>query len=295
MKIMPKYSNITKSAYILCSLILLLLATTACFSALDRVSLDNASSNSYVSKPMQNDAPKPTSASPTSTPQAPVPTILPDKISNHDVNLKPTIASSNKPMDINPTPTATVYDEVTSIAEPIKLTKILNVKGPEDNSSFSSDSIIIYGDSDPGSVITINDDPAQSKNDGGFYGEVDLEIGINTFTVKSTDVNNNHSSKVLNIFKTSPQSLFLSITQPLNQTTITSSYVQISGITSPNTKVYILGMPVGTQIEKLDGNNIVATFNHLVALSAGLNLIEIKVENEQNESLSKLISIIHVP
>jgi hypothetical protein len=292
---MSKYSNMMKSTHILCGLILLSLSTAACFSALDRVTLDNASSNSYASNSMQNDTPKPTSVSSTPLPQTTVPTILPDKMSNNDVKPTPSIASSNKPIDISSTSTPTVDDEVTSISGPIKLTKMLNVKGPEDNSSFSSDSIIIYGDSDPGSVITINDDPAQSNNDGGFYGEVDLGIGLNTFTVKSTDVNNNHSSKVLNVFKTSPQSLFLSITQPLNQTTITSSYVKISGITSPNAKVYILEMPVPTQIEKLDGNNIVATFNHLVALSAGLNLIEIKVENEQNESLSKLISIIHVP
>ncbi|MQG36113.1 MAG: hypothetical protein FI721_05125 [SAR202 cluster bacterium] len=169
----------------------------------------------------------------------------------------------------------------------------LEILGPLNNSSFSSDSVIIYGTSDAKSKITINGSSSQIDSDGNFYSEVELITGINQFTIVSTSESNALTTKSINIFKTAPQTLFISITKPLNQTVITSSYVQISGLTSPDAKLKIDGVSVPITIERLDPANMIGLFDHMYLLGAGLNLININVTNESGDTIDKLISVIH--
>ena len=130
-------------------------------------------------------------------------------------------------------------------------------------------------------------------SDGNFYSEVELITGINQFTIVSTSESNVLTTKSINIFKTAPQTLFISITSPLNQTVITSSYVQISGLTSPDAKLKIDGVSVPITIERLDPANMIGLFDHMYLLGAGLNLININVTNESGDTIDKLISVIH--
>ena len=187
-----------------------------------------------------------------------------------------------------PTPEPTHYLEQET-PKPIS-TPIL---GPLNNSSFSADSVIIYGTSDAKSKISINGSSSQIDSDGNFYSEVELITGINQFTIVSTSESNVLTTKSINIFKTAPQTLFISITKPLNQTVITSSYVQISGLTSPDAKLKIDGVSVPITIERLDPANMIGLFDHMYLLGAGLNLININVTNESGDTIDKLISVIH--
>ena len=87
--------------------------------------------------------------------------------------------------------------------------------------------------------------------------------------------------------------MYNNITKPLNQTVITSSYVQISGLTSPDAKLKIDGVSVPITIERLDPANMIGLFDHMYLLGAGLNLIKINVTNESGDTIDKLISVIH--
>lgn len=219
---------------------------------------------------IEQETPEPTSTPKPIEPSKVIPTATP----------QPTTVSTQVP-----TPTKAPNQNLTA--------PLLEILGPLNNSSFSSDSVIIYGISDPESEITINESVSQIDSDGNFYSEVELITGINQFIITSKSASNIQATKSINIFKTAPQTLFISITKPLNQTVITSSYVQISGLTSPDAKLKIDGVSVPITIERLDPANIVGLFDHMYQLGAGLNLININVTNESGDTIDKLISVIH--
>ena len=275
---------------LICVMSLIQIIGLGCVTSVARDSLNppaSALANMSVSAAADTDilaqaVPKPTIYTPKPTVEATKTIIL----------IPPTTMAPTKPAPSKP-PTATPMPSITPEQPPGIPEPVLDISGPLNNSSFTGDSVIIYGKSDPGTSITINDTESQIDDEGNFYAEVELITGINQFTIVSNSYDRDAISKTINVFKTAPQTLFISITKPLNQTVISASYVQISGLTSPDAKLKIDGVPVPITIERLDLANTVGLFDHVYQLSSGLNLINVSVTNTAGDSIDKLISVIH--
>ena len=227
-------------------------------------------------------------------PTQPVVNIIPEATLDITPNTPaPNTPAPTDPTSFPPTNSPTPAPAPTKVTPTEPIDPILEILGPLNNTSFTSDSVIIYGISDPGTNITINESVSQIDTQGNFYSEVELVTGINQFTIESKSAGESLITKTINIFKSAPQTLFISITQPLNQTVISSSYLQISGLTSPDAKLTIDDVQVPITIERLDAANKVGLFEHVYQLGLGLNLININVSNDSGDSIDKLISVIH--
>lgn len=279
---------ITFSSLFLC------LVGTSCVTSVSRESINNINTQSALLPADYNPSigpqstPKPVQAVPASTPQ-PTKTLVISTPTETLSTKEPIPTKGPKPTNV-PSPTP---DDPTPSTPAKRPESVLQILGPLNNSSFTSDSVIIYGISQPGSSITINDSLSQIDSEGNFYAEVELTTGMNQFTIQSHLNETELAMKTLNIFKSAPQTLFISITKPLNQTVISASHVQISGLTSPDAKLYIGGLPIPITIERLDPANTVGLFDHLYALGPGLNLIDVRVTNDAGDSIDKLISVIY--
>ena len=272
-------------------IILLVPASIGCVTSISRESITNNTKPNVAklqvimpTQPVVNIIPE---ATLDITPNTPAPTAIPVPTAI------PAPTEAVSPTSFPPTNSPTPAPASTKVTPTETIDPILEILGPLNNTSFTSDSVIIYGISDPGTNITINESISQIDTQGNFYSEVELVTGINQFTIESKSAGESLITKTINIFKSAPQTLFISITQPLNQTVISSSYVQISGLTSPDAKLTIDDVQVPITIERLDAANKVGLFEHVYQLGLGLNLSNINVSNDSGDSIDKLISVIH--
>ena len=86
---------------------------------------------------------------------------------------------------------------------------------------------------------------------------------------------------------TAPAGLFLEVTEPLDESVVTTSPVRVSGTTVPDAVVSVNG-----EIVEVDEQG---NFTTVVALEEGPNIIEVVASDLEGNEVSKILAIIYVP
>ncbi len=75
----------------------------------------------------------------------------------------------------------------------------LMIEQPQDALVVVKEEIAVFGKTDPDATLLINNEPVLVKEDGKFYKDVPLSVGVNTLVVESTSRVGEKSAKTLRI------------------------------------------------------------------------------------------------
>ena len=166
----------------------------------------------------------------------------------------------------------------------------MDVQGPEDATTVQSDAAVVHGVTSRGANVTVNGVAALVDRDGRFQAEVTLSPGDNLIEVIATDAAGNQViSKTLTItFQVPPaEAFFLLITEPEDQSVVSTRTVRLSGQTASAAVVSVNG--IGVAVDELGG------FSTTVTLEQGPNIIDVVSTNPQGRVLSAVIAVIFRP
>ena len=198
----------------------------------------------------------------------------------------PTASPSPIPSPIStPTPTSTPIP--TTIVVP---RLILDVQGPTDGTTLQNAAVVVHGLTSPGATLTINGEVVFVDRDGRFQTEVTLVPGDNRVEVIATDATGTQvSEKILTVTFQAPlpQAFFLLITEPEDQSIVSSRTIPLSGRTAPEAVVSVNG--VGIAVDEL------GLFSTMVTLEEGPNIIDVVSASPGGQVLSAVIAVIFRP
>ncbi len=149
--------------------------------------------------------------------------------------------------------------------------------------------MVVHGVTSRGGTVTVNGNAALVDRDGRFQAEVTLSPGINVTIVVAANAAGNQVSKSVTITFEAPsaEAFFLVITQPKDQSIVSSSTVSLSGRTAPGAVVSVNG--VGVEVDEL------GVFSTVVKLEQGPNIIDVVATNPDGRILSSVIAVIFRP
>jgi hypothetical protein len=164
----------------------------------------------------------------------------------------------------------------------------LTVTNPLDGADINSGTVAVTGRTVPGATLNVNDTVAVADANGEFSVLINLEQGPNAIDVIAND-DNGETSEVLIMVNMivsgtssvispaagstfSPGLIPLTVTQPVDASTLTTSTVVVKGQTAPGATVIINDQ---TTVADVNGN-----FSLTVSLESGPNLIDVIAQDE---------------
>ena len=172
----------------------------------------------------------------------------------------------------------------------------LTVTEPADASTINGDSVIVQGNTAPGAVVNVDGSVVTADSTGAFSTNVSLEAGLNAIDVIATDDNNNQGEVLLLVnavpsstttisgnSESSQGTLPLTVTQPLDSATVSTSTVTVQGQTAPGATVTVNG---NSDLADANGN-----FSINVSLSEGLNAIDVVAMDDNGNQGEVLLMV----
>ena len=191
----------------------------------------------------------------------------------------PTLAHIPAPAP-TPAPTPPLTSTLT-VAEELSL----EITEPADEAVFDVSRITLSGKTLPDAVVSINGAIADVDYQGIFTGEVNLDAGPNVIEVVASDFYSNEESAILTVIYTAV--LPLTVSEPWNDSVVTSQTAIVKGVTNADAVVSIDGKMVSVDAS---GN-----FSELVTLDLGPNLIEVLASDFYGNSATVTITLIYSP
>jgi len=166
----------------------------------------------------------------------------------------------------------------------------LTVTQPANESIINTDRVEVIGITAPGAVVSVNGNPTEVNEEGNFAVTVILEEGPNLVEVIASDVQGNQESHPLVLVyvpaEMTETGLFLTVTQPVDNSTTNSGKVEVKGRTSPGAVVSVNG--------ELAEVNDRGDFTMMVVLEEGPNIIEVIASDLEGNQESSTLAIIYV-
>ncbi|MFC1954806.1 hypothetical protein ACFLVZ_03185 [Chloroflexota bacterium] len=172
------------------------------------------------------------------------------------------------------TPASTTPDEL-----------VLEITEPADEAVVDVSRIIVSGNTLADTVVSINGIIVDVAYQGTFTGEVNLDAGPNVIEVVASDFYGNEKSAILTVIYTA--ALPLTVSEPLNDSVVTSQTVTVRGETNADAVVSVNG-----EIVSVDASG---SFNKPVTLELGPNLIEVLASDFYGNSATLTITVIYSP
>lgn len=208
-----------------------------------------------------------------------------------DATPSPTISGSTSVQTSTPTPTAPQSPTAPpTTPTPTADSLFLDVRGPSDGAVVGNAAVVIHGLTLPGATVSIGSWAEVAGADGRFQAEVALEPGDNEIVVvaKDTRTGTQISAQVTVRFEEPPgQPFFLVVTEPSDQSIVSTSRLSVVGKTSPGAVVTVndVGVSVGEA----------GDFSTVITLEQGPNIIEVVASGLQGRVLSAVIAVIYRP
>ncbi|MBN1643646.1 MAG: hypothetical protein JW856_02340 [Dehalococcoidales bacterium] len=161
----------------------------------------------------------------------------------------------------------------------------LVITGPADEAIVNTSRITVSGKTIAEAVVSINGAIAIVDYQGIFTGEVNLDAGPNVIEVVASDFYGNEKSAMLTVIYTA--ALPLTVSEPVNDSVVTSQSVTVKGTTNADAVVSINGKIVSVDAS---GN-----FSEPVTLELGPNLIEVVASDFYGNTANVAITIICNP
>ena len=241
--------------------------------------------------PIAAPTPSPTSppiATPTPTPPATpaptptLPTVTPPPIA------APTPSPTSPPIATpTPTPPATPAPTPTPPATESPGRPALQVFAPEDGDTVPGRSVAVYGQTTPGARVFVSGAETRVDAQGGFRALVPLQRGDNPLQIVATGESGARRQIILQVTSLGLPFLLL-ITEPENESVVSSPELPLTGRTGPNAIVSIDDRPVPV--------NPFGHFATTIALNEGPNFIDVVATNlDDGTTLSKVVAVIYRP
>lgn len=161
----------------------------------------------------------------------------------------------------------------------------LVITGPADEAIVNTSRITVSGKTIAEAVVSINGAIASVDYQGIFTSEVNLDAGPNVIEVVASDFYGNEKSAILTVIYTA--ALPLTVSEPVNDSVVTSQTVTVKGVTNADAVVSINGKVVSVDAS---GN-----FSEAVTLELGPNLIEVVASDFYGNSATVPITLICNP
>ena len=229
----------------------------------------------------------------TPAPQAATPSPTPVPAATTAPTPEPTPTPTPEPTPV-PTatpalPTSTPEPTETPAPEPTPVTPeglILAVYAPEDGAVVPGDSVVVYGQTEPGASVSISGVEAAVDRLGGFRADVPLEPGENLMEISAATESGNRGWVLRRVTSLALPFLLL-ITEPENQSVVESSSLPLSGRTGRNAVVSINGRSV--PVDRF------GYFSETILLAEGPNFIDVVATNDNGETFSEVVAVIYRP
>lgn len=162
----------------------------------------------------------------------------------------------------------------------------LEVRGPADGSSVQTNAVVVHGITTPGATVIVNGVGATVGADGRFQTEIVLASGANTIEVVASDARGNRATRTLSVTSLAPpaQPFVLLVTEPRDQSIVSTGTLRLSGRTGPSAVVTVKGVGVPVDAAGL--------FFTTVTLEPGPNIIDVVATSADGQSLSTVIAVI---
>ena len=161
---------------------------------------------------------------------------------------------------------------------------VLAVYAPEDGAVVPGDSVVVYGQTEPGARVFISGTEAEVDSEGGFRADVFLEPGENSIEIAAA---NGGRSQVSRRVTSLALPFLLLITEPESESVVDSPQLPLSGRTGPNAIVSINGRSV--PVDRF------GYFSTTMLLVQGPNIIDVVATNEDGETRSQVVAVIYRP
>ncbi len=161
----------------------------------------------------------------------------------------------------------------------------LEIMEPADEVVVDVSRITVSGKTLADAVLSINGVIADVDYQGIFIEEVNLDAGPNIIEIIASDFYGNEESAILTVIYTA--ALPLTVSEPLNESTVKSQTVTVKGTTNVDAVVSINGKVISVDAS---GN-----FNEPVILDLGPNLIEVLASDFYGNSAFVAITVIYSP
>lgn len=162
----------------------------------------------------------------------------------------------------------------------------LQVFAPEEGATVPGNTVAVYGQTDPGSSVEVSGVETEVDRQGGFRSQVPLDPGENTISVVAAN-GEGATVRVSRQVISLALPFLLLITEPENESVVSSPALPLAGRTGPNAIVSINGRSVPV--------NRFGYFSSTLFLDEGPNLIDVVATNDDGQTLSTVIAVIYRP
>ncbi len=161
----------------------------------------------------------------------------------------------------------------------------LSVLEPLDESVVYESRIMVSGETERDAVVSINSVITEVDYQGKFVGVVNLDAGPNVIEVVASDFDGNEEAIVLAVVYAA--TLPLTVTEPLNESVVTSQTVTVKGVTNSDAVLSVNG-----EIAFVDAYG---GFSEIVTLDIGPNYIEVVASDFWDNHSSVITTVICNP
>lgn len=161
---------------------------------------------------------------------------------------------------------------------------MLQVYAPDNGATVPGNSVAVYGQTTPGSRITVSGVDTEVDAQGGFRTVVALEPDENVVVVTARN-DNGEMKRVSRQVTSLALPFLLLITEPENESIVSTPALPLSGRTGPNAIVSLNGRSV--PVDRF------GYFSSTVRLDEGPNVIDVVATNDDGHTLSTVLAVIY--
>ena len=237
--------------------------------------------------PLPTAAPLPTSA-PLPTP-ASSPAPQPTRVNTPVPTLIATPTAAPAPTRAVATPTAAPTATTAATPPPPAPTEdpsglMLLIYAPEDGSTVSGSSVVVYGQTVPGARVFVSGNETGVDAEGGFRVSVPLDPAENEVLIMARNDAGDQRRVTRRVTSLALPFLLL-VTEPANESVVSTPSLPLSGRTGPSAIVSINGRSV--PVDRF------GYFSGSVQLDEGPNVIDVVATNDDGQTLSTVLAVIY--
>ena len=161
---------------------------------------------------------------------------------------------------------------------------MLQVYAPEEGAVVPGSAVVVYGQTSPGARIFIEGNETTVDAEGGFRADVALAPEENEVVIVAVAGEGRRRTVSRTVTSLALPFLLL-VTEPENESIVSTSVLRLSGRTGPNAIVSINGRSV--PVDRF------GYFTGAVILDEGPNVIDVVATNDDGRTLSTVLAVIY--
>ena len=161
---------------------------------------------------------------------------------------------------------------------------MLQVYAPEEGATVSGATVVVYGQTLPGARVFISGKETEVDAEGGFRADISLAPAENEVVIIAQN-DDGRLRRVIRKVTSLALPFLLLVTEPENESIVSTAALPLSGRTGPNSILSINGRSV--PVDRF------GYFSSSVRLDEGPNVIDVVATNDDGRTLSTVLAVIY--